>query len=94
LMGTLPSEKDFSHPEVGPLLKKYLAGAEEYPTEWRQRLLRLIENLTLGAGAVGSLVESMHGAGSPMAQRIMLTRLADLDKKEAYACKIAGLYRN
>jgi aromatic ring hydroxylase len=33
----------------------------------------------------------MHGAGSPMAQRIMLTRLADMDAKEAYALKIAGL---
>jgi 4-hydroxybutyryl-CoA dehydratase/vinylacetyl-CoA-Delta-isomerase len=51
----------------------------------------LIENITLGAGGVGYLVESMHGAGSPMAQRIMLTRLADMDKKEAYAMKIAGL---
>ena len=53
--------------------------------------MRLIENITLGAGGVGYLVESMHGAGSPMAQRIMLMRLADLDAKEASALKIAGL---
>lgn len=91
LMVTLPSEKDFSHPEVGPLLKKYLVGAEPYPTEWRQRMLRLIENLTIGAGAVGYLAESMHGAGSPMAQRIMLTRLADLEHKERLAMSIAGI---
>jgi 4-hydroxybutyryl-CoA dehydratase/vinylacetyl-CoA-Delta-isomerase len=91
LLVTMPSEKDFNHPEVGPLLKKYLVGSDEFPTEWRQRLLRLIENITLGAGGVGYLVESMHGAGSPMAQRIMLTRLADMDAKEAYALKIAGL---
>ncbi len=87
----MPSEKDFNHPEVGPLLQKYLVGSDKFPTEWRQRLLRLIENITLGAGGVGYLVESMHGAGSPMAQRIMLTRLADMDTKEAYAMKIAGL---
>jgi 4-hydroxybutyryl-CoA dehydratase/vinylacetyl-CoA-Delta-isomerase len=91
LMGTMPSEKDFSHPEIGPLLEKYLVGNSKYPTQWRQRLLRLIENLTLGAGAVGYLVESMHGAGSPMAQRIMLARLADLESKEQRALKIAGL---
>lgn len=91
LLGTMPSEKDFHHPEVGPLLEKYLVGSNEYSTEWRQRLLRLIENITLGAGGVGYLVESMHGAGSPMAQRIMLTRLADIDSKEGYALKIAGL---
>jgi 4-hydroxybutyryl-CoA dehydratase/vinylacetyl-CoA-Delta-isomerase len=91
LLVTMPSEKDFSHPEIGPLLQKYLVGSEDFPTEWRQRLLRLIENITLGAGGVGYLVESMHGAGSPMAQRIMLTRLADMDAKEAFALKIAGL---
>jgi 4-hydroxybutyryl-CoA dehydratase/vinylacetyl-CoA-Delta-isomerase len=89
----MPSEKDFSHPEIGPLLQKYLVGSDEFPTERRQRLLRLIENITLGAGGAGYLVESMHGAGSPMAQRIMLTRLADMDEKEAYALKIAGLVK-
>ncbi len=91
LMVTMPSEKDFEHPEVGPLLKKYLVGADNYPTEFRQRMLRLIENLTLGTGAVAYLAESMHGAGSPMAQRIMLRRLADLDQKEDMAKQIANI---
>jgi 4-hydroxybutyryl-CoA dehydratase/vinylacetyl-CoA-Delta-isomerase len=91
LLGTMPSEKDFNHPEVGPLLQKFLVGSEEFQTERRQRLLRLIENLTLGPGGVGYLVESMHGAGSPMAQRIMLSRLADMEAKEACALRIAGL---
>ncbi len=31
------------------------------------RLLRLIENMTMGTAAVGYLPESMHGAGSPQA---------------------------
>jgi 4-hydroxybutyryl-CoA dehydratase/vinylacetyl-CoA-Delta-isomerase len=91
LLVTMPSEKDFSHPEVGPLLKKYLQGVESYSTEYRQRILRLIENLTIGVGAVGYLAESMHGAGSPMAQRIMLSRLANLDHKERLASDIAGV---
>jgi 4-hydroxybutyryl-CoA dehydratase/vinylacetyl-CoA-Delta-isomerase len=91
LLVTLPSEKDFENPEVGPLLEKYLAGAEDYPTVCRQRMLRLIENLTIGTGAVSYLTESMHGAGSPMAQRIMLGRLAELDEKEKLAERIAGI---
>lgn len=91
LLVTLPSEKDFNHPEIGPLLHQYLVGSDDFPTEWRQRLLRLIENLTLGAGGVGYLVESLHGAGSPMAQRIMLARLADMDAKEKAALRIAGI---
>jgi 4-hydroxybutyryl-CoA dehydratase/vinylacetyl-CoA-Delta-isomerase len=40
---------------------------------------------------VGYLTESMHGAGSPMAQRIMLGRLANLDEKEKLAENIAGI---
>jgi len=91
LLVTLPSEKDFNNPEIGPLLKKYLIGVGSYSTECRQRMLRLIENLTIGAGAVGYLTESMHGAGSPMAQRIMLARLANIDQKEKMAEKIAGI---
>lgn len=91
LLVTMPSEKDFNNSEVGPLLQKYLAGVSSYSTECRQRMLRLIENLTIGVGAVGYLTESMHGAGSPMAQRIMLARLASLDQKEKMAEKIAGI---
>lgn len=91
LLVTMPSEKDFNNSEVGPLLNKYLASVSSYSTEYRQRMLRLIENLTIGVGAVGYLTESMHGAGSPMAQRIMLARLARLDQKEKIAEKIAGV---
>jgi 4-hydroxybutyryl-CoA dehydratase/vinylacetyl-CoA-Delta-isomerase len=91
LLVTLPSDKDFEHPEVGSLLKKYLVGSDEFPVEHRQRLLRLIENLTMGAGAIAYLTESMHGAGSPMAQRIMLRRLVNFDDKEHLAKMIAGI---
>jgi 4-hydroxybutyryl-CoA dehydratase / vinylacetyl-CoA-Delta-isomerase len=91
LLVTMPSEKDFNDPVVGPLLRKYLVGVANYSTETRQRMLRLIENITIGVGAVGYLTESMHGAGSPMAQRIMLARLADLEQKVKFAEKIAGV---
>jgi 4-hydroxybutyryl-CoA dehydratase/vinylacetyl-CoA-Delta-isomerase len=55
------------------------------------RILRLIENLTLGTAAVGYLTESMHGAGSPQAQRIMISRLADMDQKKRAAKKLCGI---
>ena len=74
LVVTLPSEKDFRHPEAGPLLKKFLKGRKGADVENRMRILRLIENMTLGRNAVGYLTESMHGAGSPQAQRIQMQR--------------------
>lgn len=88
---TLPSAEDMSHPEVGPLLQKYLAGREGVPTEHRVRALRLIENMTLGRNAVGYLTESLHGAGSPQAQRIVMRREADLEAKKGLARRLAGI---
>ncbi len=36
----------------------------DFTIEYRMRILRLIETLTLGAAAVGYLTESMHAAGA------------------------------
>ena len=52
---------------------------------------RLIENLTLGTAAVGYRTESMHGAGSPQAQRIMISRQSDLESKKQMAKEIAHI---
>ena len=54
--------------------EKYLKGRAGVSVENRCRVLRLIENMTLGRNAVGYLTESMHGAGSPQAQRIQIAR--------------------
>ncbi len=91
LVVTLPSEKEINHPEIGALLKKYLQGKKEIPTEHRIRILRLIENMTLGRNAVGYLTESLHGAGSPQAQRILIGRLMQLEYKKRLARILAGI---
>jgi 4-hydroxybutyryl-CoA dehydratase/vinylacetyl-CoA-Delta-isomerase len=92
LLVTLPSEKDLNHPRIGPLLEKYLQGVPEIPTADRMRILRLIENITLGASAVSYRTESMHGAGSPEAQVIMIERLSDLEAKKVLARNLAGIH--
>jgi len=89
LMVTMPSEKDFRSPEIGPLLEKYLKGRKGVSTENRMRVLRLIENMTLGRNAVGYLTESMHGAGSPQAQRIQIARQSQLETKKKIAKRLA-----
>ena len=65
LMVTMPSEMDLRNPETGPLMEKILCGVKGINTECRLRLLRLVENITIGAGAVAYRTESMHGAGPP-----------------------------
>jgi 4-hydroxybutyryl-CoA dehydratase/vinylacetyl-CoA-Delta-isomerase len=91
LMVTMPSEQDLCNPETSDVIKKYFQGVASVPTETRMRILRLIENLTLGTAAVGYRTESMHGAGSPQAQRIMISRQSNLQQKKELAKNIAGI---
>ena len=88
---TLPSEEDLRSPAVGPWVRKYFKGRGDVPTEDRMRMLRLIEHLTMGSAAVGYLTESLHGAGSPQAQRIMISRLVNMKAKQDAAKRLAGV---
>ena len=91
LVVTLPSEADYRNEDIGPLLEKYLKGRADVPTEHRIRILRLIENMTLGRNSVGYLTESLHGAGSPQAQRIQIYRQMQLAFKQELAKRLAGI---
>jgi len=86
LTATLPSEGDLRHPEIGPYIEKYFKGVAGVSTENRLRMARLVENMTGGT----ALVESMHGAGSPQAQKVMYSKLANLEHKKRCAKKLAG----
>ena len=78
---TLPSQDDFDSEEIGSFLKKYLSTKEEIEVKDRFKILRFIENLSMGLAAVSYKTESLHGAGSPQAQRIMIARQAKLENK-------------
>lgn len=91
LMVTAPSEADFRDQKLGPVIEKYLRGVTGVSTENRLRILRLIENLALGTAAVGYRTESMHGAGSPQAQRIMIARQGNLEHKKELAKALAHI---
>jgi 4-hydroxybutyryl-CoA dehydratase/vinylacetyl-CoA-Delta-isomerase len=86
-LATVPSQYDLKSEEVGHLVKKYFSGVEGIPTEDRVKIARLIEAMTGGT----ALVESMHGAGSPQAQRIMIFREGDLENKIKLAKALIGV---
>lgn len=86
---TAPSEADLRDPEMGPYVEKYLKAAPGVSVENRLRILRMIENLALGTAAVGYRTESLHGAGSPQAQRIMIARQGNLEMKKKLAKTLA-----
>lgn len=91
LMVTMPAEQDLRDERIGHYVRKYLKGATGKDTENRMRVLRLIENITLGTAAVGYRTESMHGAGSPQAQRVMISRQGNIEAKKEMAKRIAKL---
>jgi 4-hydroxybutyryl-CoA dehydratase/vinylacetyl-CoA-Delta-isomerase len=86
-IATLPSEYDLKSEEVGHLVKKYFSGVADIPVEDRIKIGRLIEAMTGGT----AMVESMHGAGSPQAQRIMILREGRLEEKMQLAKALAGI---
>jgi 4-hydroxybutyryl-CoA dehydratase/vinylacetyl-CoA-Delta-isomerase len=86
-IATLPSQHDFESEDVGHLVRKYFSGIANIPTKDRVKIARLIEAMTGGT----ALVESMHGAGSPQAQRIMIYRESNLAEKIKLAKRLAGI---
>ena len=87
LLATMPSEFDLKDPAVGKWVDKYMKGVSDVPAETRIRLIRLIDAMTCGT----ALAESMHGAGSPQAQKIMIERRGNLERKKKLAEKLAKI---
>lgn len=98
LMVTMPSDKDFQSDlvvgkngqTIGDVCNKFFA-AHEKDTVKRQKIMGFLENMCLGAAAVGYRTESLHGAGSPQAQRIMISRQGNIQGKKQLAKDIIGI---
>ena len=87
----MPSSIDFHSEFTGELLHKYLSTCEGVDPEDRFKVIRYIENLVMGLGAVSYLMESLHGAGSPQAQRIMIYKMGKLAEKEGLVKELLDL---
>jgi 4-hydroxybutyryl-CoA dehydratase / vinylacetyl-CoA-Delta-isomerase len=84
----LPSDKDFEHPEVGPLLKKYLKGAVDVPVENRVKMYRLVEKMAMESA---DTISDIHGGGSPEAHRVTIFRETNVQSKKKAAKRLAGI---
>jgi len=76
-LATLPEEAAFDNPDIGKWVKKYHLCNEGDDVMERVKYGRYIEN----AASTTTLVEAMHGAGSPQAQRIVMLGLSNLKNK-------------
>jgi 4-hydroxybutyryl-CoA dehydratase / vinylacetyl-CoA-Delta-isomerase len=84
--GCMPSYKDFTNPEYGPLLQRFLK-AGECSAESRFKAARLAEWLTIGSGVPGC----MHGGGSPDGARMVVRAMTPMEEYADYAKKIMGI---
>jgi len=84
--GCFPSYQDFTSPDYGHLIQKYMKAGAGSP-ESRARAARLIEWLTIGAGVPGC----MHGGGSPDGARIVVFGSSPMEEYAAYARSLAGI---
>ncbi|MFZ5649802.1 MAG: 4-hydroxyphenylacetate 3-hydroxylase N-terminal domain-containing protein [Bacillota bacterium] len=82
---TMPGEMELENPETADYVRKFIktgASAGE-----RLRMAKFIQHWCAGLHGAGT----WHGAGSPMAQKMALYGLTDLEKKKALAKSLAGL---
>lgn len=86
-VATIPSEADLKNKEVGKFVEKYFKAKDEISAECRIKVGRLIESLT----GPTSLIETMQGAGSPQAQRIMILRQGDIEAKKKLVKEILDI---
>ena len=87
ILVTMPSEKDLKHPEIGKYVKKYMKGVEQVDAEDRMKIIRYIENLTMGP----MQVEICVGAGPSQAERTVIRHIAPLEEYKEHARKLAKI---
>lgn len=76
-LATMPGEESFNNPEISKYVEKYHVANPEYSAQDRVKMGRYIENAT----SVTTMVEAMHGAGSPQAQRIVMLMQSGIEDK-------------
>jgi len=82
LISTMPSPEDYARKDIGPMMKKYLAGNAKMSVVERMNLFRLIRELTGTMGGV--LAPAMvHAEGSIAASLIALSREYDFVSSKA-----------
>lgn len=90
LAATAPSEEDLLSPELGPYLRKYLAGKAPYSAEERLRMINLVQDLTASDFAGYHAVLAVHAEGSIEAEKLAILREYDPKPVVAYAQGLAG----
>ncbi len=91
LIVTMPTEADWSNPYLRPYIEEELRGSSRYSTEYRLRVMSLVQDL-----AASRLTGTMFGftikaAGWPATNAVVVRGIYDLEGRVRLAKRIAGL---
>ena len=88
---TVPSEAAEKSSETRHYIEKYLRARADVPADIRAKMFRFIEDITgSNIGGWFSLI-SLHGGGSPEAEKIEIIRKYNLEEKKSLARRLAGI---
>jgi 4-hydroxybutyryl-CoA dehydratase/vinylacetyl-CoA-Delta-isomerase len=88
---TVPSNADFDNPDIGDLLRKYMAGGPEIDGMYRSKLFHAVRDATASAFGGYESISLLHGAGGLHAQRVVTRGRYDFEKARSLARKMARL---
>jgi aromatic ring hydroxylase len=91
MLVTGPGVEDFSNPDTGDLLRKYLGGRAGIDGEVRTRAMNMVSDLTTGDFGGYHAVLAIHAEGSLEAEKLMISRAYDSKRTLEYAKKLAGI---
>ena len=91
IVTTMPVEKDFTHPDIGPMVRKYMQGKAGTDPEERYRVLQPVQDMT-ASRLTGYLISSaICAGGTPETNKVEVFRSYDLVEKKEHAKVLAGI---
>jgi 4-hydroxyphenylacetate 3-monooxygenase/4-hydroxybutyryl-CoA dehydratase/vinylacetyl-CoA-Delta-isomerase len=91
LPATLPYDTEFVSPEVGGLVKKYLARADGVSPEDIYKCFAWVSDYAVSSMAGVMQYAGVHGGGSPIMEDIAILGTYNLQEKKEFAKRIAGI---
>lgn len=88
---TVPSNADFDNPEIGDLLRKYMATKPNVDGAYRAKLFHAVRDATVSSFAGYENISLLQGAGGLHAQRVVTRARYDFGRARELALKMSGL---
>ncbi len=91
LPATLPYSEEFTSPEVGELVKKYIMRADGVSPEDVYKCFAWISDMSCSSMAGVMQYAGVHGGGSPIMEDIAILGTYDIQEKKKIAKNLAGI---